>query len=132
MHKFTDDASLIGVPATASRRVFQTSVTQMIVQSNIESLKLRVVLEGNIEFWPNDYAMGSSGVYDWEDERNNGGSYGSMQVNVPSLETTVFAFNRWNRNSAPDIGIGMLLINTLTGHLPRTATRIKSRLLRCG
>ena len=94
MHKFTDDdANLIGVPATTSC-VFQTSVTQMIIQSNVESLKLGVVLEGNIEFWPNDYAMGSSGVYDWRDERNNGGSYRSMQVHVPSLDTTVFTFNR--------------------------------------
>merc|ERR1719491_2205073 len=36
-----------------------------------------------------------------------GKKYGSMQVHVADLSTTVFAFNRWNyKNDSPDIGIG--------------------------
>jgi sialate O-acetylesterase len=124
MDAFTTDASKIGVPTFSSGAIFQESVLNVDVYSNVQPLCAEG-LEGNLEFWPTNYGRhnadnisGASGnVFDFGDRRHGGGGYGSMQIHVASLETTVFAFNNWNAANA-DMGIG----NNPNGHPDWTHT----------
>ena len=110
---FTADIKKIAFPTFVSGAIFQEEVTNMNVASSISALN-KEGITGNIEFWPHNYgpknAKGVSGasgsVYDLGDQRSGGGSYGSMQVHSSELGGTIFAINRWNANTAVDIGIG--------------------------
>ena len=110
---FTSDIKKIAFPTFNSGAVFQEYVTNMNVASSIPSLNAEGIT-GNIEFWPNNYgqsnsqgiAGASSSVYDLGDARSGIGNYGSMQVHSSKLGGTIFAINRWNSNTAVDIGIG--------------------------
>jgi len=110
---FTSDIKKIGFPTFASGAVFQEYVTNMNVASSIPSLNAEGIT-GNIEFWPNNYGQSNSkgiagasdSVYDLGDARSGSGNYGSMQVHSSELGETIFAINRWNSNTAVDIGIG--------------------------
>jgi len=116
MHAFTQDITKIGVPTFDSEAIFQQDVSNLNIKSSLADIN-DYVGPGNIEFWPNNYNRNNKKavkgandeIFDWGDEMSEGGTYGSMQVHVPDLSTTVFAFNRWNNwnnmgNS--DIGIG--------------------------
>ena len=114
MDAFTNAASAIGVPTTASGAAFQQPVTNMNVRSTVTSLAGTNLSGGNIEFWPDTYtasngppvANASSTLYDWGDYRSVGGSYGSMQVHNHDASQVLFAFNSWNKAGAGDLGIG--------------------------
>ena len=112
MDTFTKDILKIGVPTFRSKAIVQQDVLNLNIKSSLADIN-DYKGSGNIEFWPNNYGgsnikkvKGATGNYDWGDERSGGGSYGSMQVHVADLSTTVFAFNRWNNRDSPDIGIG--------------------------
>lgn len=110
---FTADIKKIAFPTFASGAIFQEEVTNMNVASSISALN-KEGITGNIEFWPHNYGTknvkgvsgASNSVYDLGDQRSGGGSYGSMQVHSSELGGTIFAINRWNANTAVDIGIG--------------------------
>jgi hypothetical protein len=112
MDAFTTYASMTGVPTSASGIWYQEYVSNLNVYSNVQSLCAEG-LEGNLEFWPTNYRIASSAdvpgasdtSFDFGDSPIDSGSYGSMQLHVASLQTTVFAFNNWNVGVA-DIGIG--------------------------
>uniref|UniRef100_A0A7S4RFU7 Uncharacterized protein n=2 Tax=Ditylum brightwellii TaxID=49249 RepID=A0A7S4RFU7_9STRA len=76
--------------------------------------------KARLEFWPYSYGtsnsesvpFASNSLYDWGDDMNTG-TYGSMQIHVPSYGEVLFGVNRWARNDPKiDIGIG----NQPTGH----------------
>ena len=112
MDAFTKDILKIGVPTFHSKAIFQQDVLNLVIKSSVEDIN-DYKGSGNIEFWPNDYGCnnikkvkGATENCDWGDDRKRYGTYGSMQVHVADLSTTVFAFNRWNYYDSPDIGIG--------------------------
>lgn len=115
MEPFTDDLGKLGVPIAASKARFQTTVKNMNVLSSESSVTTGSGLEGNIEFWPNNYgpanAAGvpnaSAEIWDFGDEvvqQEDG--YGSMQVHNAAARQTIFAFNNWKAGPGADIGIG--------------------------
>jgi hypothetical protein len=116
MDAFTASLDEIGVPNPASGAIFQQTVNDLNVASNVPGVSIGEGLDGNIEFWPTNYSAanaiaipGASGsTLDFGDERSPTGSYGSMQVHNTTGAQTVVAFNRWGGGfSAPaDIGIG--------------------------
>ena len=53
---FTDDISKIGIPVFGANIEFQESVKNLNVYTNVEGVKTGNAQEGNIEFWPNNYA----------------------------------------------------------------------------
>lgn len=112
MDAFTDDPGKVGIPDGAT---FQQKVTSMNVHSNVEGLATGQRLEGNIEFWPNNYGPGnaagvagaSAAVYDFGDQKTNPEvGYGSMQVHHTKVSQTVFAINHWSQGAGADLGIG--------------------------
>ena len=66
-----------------------------------------------MEFWPYNYTPNNqagipnanSGTFDFGDQFDKGGNYGSMQIHNYGASQTVMAFNNWN-NGGGDIGIG--------------------------
>jgi sialate O-acetylesterase len=115
MDAFTAEAAKIGIP-DAEGTVFQKPVTGMCILSNVPGVATGQRLEGNLEFWPNNYGAGnganvpgaSASTYDFGDQPGAPASgYGSMQVHHAKGKQTVFAINKWNAGgSGADIGIG--------------------------
>uniref|UniRef100_A0A7S2IBD9 Uncharacterized protein n=2 Tax=Helicotheca tamesis TaxID=374047 RepID=A0A7S2IBD9_9STRA len=114
MKSFTDDAKKLGVPTYASGAVFQGTVTEMNVYSNVDGMEAHNIT-GGVEFWPHNYGtadaldMGASDtLYDFGDTRATGGNHGSMQVHAHSLGhgTNLISFNNWNRGQQAELGIG--------------------------
>jgi sialate O-acetylesterase len=111
---------MTGVPTRTSGIWYQENVSNLNVYSNVQSLCAEGLLEGNLEFWPTNYGaanianvLGASNtLYDWGDSPviNQNWGYGSMQLHVASLPTTVFAFNNWNPGNVAGLGIGNNLI----------------------
>ena len=105
---FTDDASEIGVPKTT---IFEQTVSNMNVTSNVDGVTNGRGLTGNIEFWGTNYGrnansgLGSTGGFDFDDTRSGGGSYGSMQIHNPGAGETIIAYNRWGTGTG-ELGIG--------------------------
>jgi lysophospholipase L1-like esterase len=117
MDAFTNDAGKIGVPTVASGAVFQQSVTNLNVISNVAGVVTGSGMQGNLEFWPSTYlpanAAGISGAsdtnLDYGDQRTTSGDYGSMQLHNAAAHQTVFAFNNWGKgvfDTNADLGIG--------------------------
>ncbi len=115
MDAFTDDAGKIGIPKFGTKAEFQMPVKNLNIYSNVEGLKTGNGVEGNIEFWPNNYGGGnaknvpgaSSSKYDFGDQISqpqNG--YGCMQVHNTKLKQTIFALNKWTNGNNADMGIG--------------------------
>ncbi len=115
MDAFTTNVNQIGVPTVASGAYFRQPVTNMNVQSSVAGIVVGTNLSGgNIEFWPQDYAMyntanvpnASDSLYDWGDHPYIG-NYGSMQVHNHDAKQVLFAFNRWGGfGGVADLGIG--------------------------
>lgn len=113
---FTADASKIGIPTVTSGAVFQQSVANVDIFSDVAGLVTgRGLTSCGIEFWPHNYAArnvaqipgASDSVYDTGDEMmepQNG--YGSMQIHNFSANQTVFAINNWRAAENADVGIG--------------------------
>ena len=118
MDAFTTDISKIGVPTSSSGAVFQQTVANMNVESNVAGVTNGTgIATGNIEFWPTDYSRtntagvpgASNSSYDLGDSRSSGGTYGSMQIHNHETGSghTIMAFNRWGGSSGDaDLGIG--------------------------
>jgi hypothetical protein len=99
--------------------------------------------EEYLEFWRFNHSPvndpnvldASFSVYDFGDYSLGGVDYGSKQVHAASLQTTVFAFNRWNSNFVADIGIGNNPSTIASQHPDSTFASngdLYTRLLRCG
>ena len=120
MDAFTSDLAKIGVPTLGSGAIWQMSVANMNVESNVTGIVTGTgIATGNIEFWPDNYATpaglgglgGSDSVYDFDDSRLLAGNYGSMQVHNHAAGQTLLAYNDWgggNPLALPndDLGVG--------------------------
>lgn len=116
MNAFTDDVRKIGIPTITSNASFQQPIGSMDVFSNVKGITTGTnIATGNIEFWPDNYAMTNSGgvkgasdsVYDFGDAKappTDG--YGSMQIHNFAAGETLFAINHWIVGDRADIGIG--------------------------
>lgn len=116
MDAFTQEAKKIGIPTGASGARFQMPVKSLDIFSNVPGIATGSSIEsGNIEFWPDNYAMdngarvtgASDTVYDTGDATAPPEvGYGSMQVHHTAAKQTLFAINHWNAGSGADLGIG--------------------------
>ena len=113
MDAFTQDLTKIGVPTQSSGAVWDITVTNMTVLSNVSGIVTGTGLTGKLEFWPNNYAVGANNVYDFNDLIGNleGGGYGSMQIHNPVAQQTLLSYNAWGRtggdnNTIDNVGIG--------------------------
>ena len=119
---FTSVPAQLGVPVTSTGAVFQQTVSNMNVESNVPGIVTGTgITTGNIEFWHHCYVTGneigipgaSGSVYDFgDDNRHNASCYGSMQLHNYGAGQTLFAYNRWDGGGTSDLGIG----NSPTGH----------------
>ena len=116
MNAFTADANKLGVPTLATGAVFQQSVANLNVASNVPGITTGSGLTGNLEFWPTNYNQAngagvvgaSEATYDFGDTAAPG-SYGSMQLHNTGAAQTLFAFNNWGGTATAtnaDLGIG--------------------------
>ena len=114
MDAFTNSASALGVPTVASGVIYQKTVTNLTVQSNVAGVNNGSGLTGNLEFWPSNYdAVNSAGVpgasatlFDFGD-RPTAGTYGCMQLHNTAAGQTLFAFNNWGGSGGTAcVGIG--------------------------
>ncbi len=116
MDAFTPDTKKIGVPTTVAGAVWQQSVSNLDVKSNVSGVSNGVAMAGGyLEFWPTDYAQSnamsvanaSDAYYDWGDLRRTTGTHGSMQVHHAALSQTLFAMSNWGAdNQTLALGIG--------------------------
>ena len=117
MDAFTKDLSKIGVPTLASKAVFQQTVSNLVVISNMPGVtECAGKASGNLEFWPHNYgpindarvAGASNDLWDFGDQRADPeDGYGSMQVHNVDARQTIFAINHWvGGGGGADIGIG--------------------------
>ena len=121
MDAFTSDAGQLGVPVISTGAVFQQTVSNMNVASNVGGIVTgNGITTGNIEFWHQCYGQagalglgGNDGLYDFDDYYVSDSCYGSMQVHNHGAGQTVFGFNAWDNSSWIDeLGIG----NAPSGH----------------
>jgi sialate O-acetylesterase len=114
MDAFTDDVKKIAVPQASGGVFFQQSVQGLESVSTVSSLNHKNI-EGNIEFWPNNYAQqnaanvpgASNSLFDFGDSMAEPvDGYGSMQIHNTQGKQTLFAFNHWRTGQAADLGIG--------------------------
>jgi len=138
MDAFTDDVKKIAVPQASTGVFFQQSVKGLESVSTVSSLNHKNI-EGNIEFWPNNYAQhneasvpgASNSLFDFGDsmvEPVDG--YGSMQVHNTQGKQTLFAFNHWRTGQAADLGIGNSTGSTRDWTFTRNAGDYSSKRLR--
>jgi len=112
--------SNLQVPSPAVPFVVQAKVSDLTVFSSIGStgqysnaITNGFGINGRVEHWDENYAtyrnglspIGNNDNYDFDDQPNANGSYGSFQVHNTDLGKTIFA---WNEHSGanPDIGFG--------------------------
>ncbi len=114
----TNNPAKLGLPFDGS--VFQTTVNNLTVSSNVNGVVNGTGLSGNIEFWNKNYNKGNAknipgadgNKYDFGDEIASGGDYASFQIHNYGDKQTVIALNAWNghatasNNRTIDIGIG--------------------------
>lgn len=116
MDAFTDDLAKIGIPAPATKALFQQKVSNANVESNVDGIIAGSGLAGcNIEFWPHNYGpQNSAGIpnasaelWDFGDQYSPPeDGYGCMQVHNFEAKQTLFSINNWKSGPAADIGIG--------------------------
>lgn len=116
MDAFTADAKKLGVPTFASGIKWQQPVANLTVVSDAPGITTgEKIGAGNLEFWPNNYAVqntaavpgADNGLYDTGDmiaEPADG--YGSMQVHNTAAKQTLFALNQWSAGGGANLGIG--------------------------
>ena len=114
----TNNPAKLGLPYDGS--VFQTTVNNLTVSSNVNGVVNGTGLKGNIEFWNKNYNKGNANnipgadgnTYDFGDQVATGGDYASFQIHNYGDKQTVIALNAWNghatasNNRTIDIGIG--------------------------
>ena len=122
MDAFTTNPARIAVPTSASGAVFQQTVANMNVLSNVPGIvNGNGINTGNIEFWPHNYTAviptgilpgnpGSTSQFDFNDTRSTSGTHGTMQVHNYGSSQTLFALNNWgtagNATNEFSMGIG--------------------------
>lgn len=116
MDRLTPYASRIGVPTVASGAVFQRPLNKVNVVSNAFGITNGTNGTGyNIEFWPTNYSTpnprfiqnANETTYDWGDQRDLGGNFGSMQIHDNARATVLFAYNGWGGvGGNGNLGIG--------------------------
>lgn len=115
MDAFTDDAGKIGVPTVASGAKFQQLVKHLNVYSNVKDVVTGTNLDGNIEFWPNNYAAentanvpnASSDTFDFGDHPSDpADGYGCLQIHNYQARQTLLALNHWREGQKADLGLG--------------------------
>ncbi len=118
MDAFTSDLAKIGVPTLGSSAIWQMTVANMNVESNVAGIVTGTdIATGNVEFWPGNYDQaqglgglgGSSLVYDFDDSQIGTGNYGSMQVHNHAAGQTLLAYNNWGASAnfpIDDLGVG--------------------------
>ncbi len=114
MDPFTQDVRKIGLPLASLNSPFQKIVKNLVVRSNVPSVKSGSFDDGNIEFWGTNYSQqnaakipgASDGSYDFGDQRTGSGSYGSMQIHNYRAKQVLFAYNNFLAGNSGDIGIG--------------------------
>lgn len=114
MDPFTQDVRKIGLPTTGLKSPFQQIVKNLVVKSNVPSVKNGTFADGNIEFWGYNYSQpnaakipgASDSTFDFGDQRSNDGGYGSMQIHNYKEKQVLFAYNNFRAGSGGDIGIG--------------------------
>src|SRR5262249_12527361 len=122
---FTTNPNFIGIPTSIVGQLFQRSVTNMTVVSNVAGIVTGTGITGNIEFWPSNYGQGlnatntppnqtpspanaNPGTYDFGDNGNSTGSgYGSFQIHNPTVGAaqTIIAYNNWGTGTG-EAGLG--------------------------
>lgn len=121
MDPFTGDANLLGIPSPNDEAVFQQSVDNMTVISDVAGIvNGEGITTGNIEFWRTNYSPpngagvpnASGSLFDFGDTRSGGGSFGSFQIHNAGDLQTLLAYNNWNSNQQGGLGIG----NNPNGH----------------
>lgn len=108
MDAFTDDLSKMGVPNDASGAIWDQAITNVNVYSNVAGINTGNGQTGWIEFWPDNYATGANGVFDYDDNISpTTGGHGSMQIHLPGFAQTLMAYNAWgDAGRVSAIGIG--------------------------
>jgi sialate O-acetylesterase len=115
MDPFTTDLHKIGVPAFGSKASFQQKVRNLLIATNVKAIAPGTRPEGNIEFWPNNYAQANSAhipgasdtLFDFGDQPTDPeDGYGSMQIHDFAAKQTLLAFNHWSVGESADVGIG--------------------------
>lgn len=116
MDPFTDNIKKIGIPYFGSEIDFQQAVTKVNVLTNEPTLTAGKDMDGNIEFWPNNYAPANamsvpgadSAKYDFGDQKRETpqDGHGCMQVHLTKEKQTVFAINCWKAGPRAELGIG--------------------------
>lgn len=115
MDPFTTDLRKIGVPTFDSKASFQQKVKNLLIATNVKGITPGARPEGNIEFWPNNYAPpngarvpgASDDVFDFGDQPNDPqNGYGSMQIHDFASRQTLLAVNHWVVGADADVGIG--------------------------
>ncbi|MEI7731234.1 MAG: autotransporter-associated beta strand repeat-containing protein [Verrucomicrobiota bacterium] len=119
MDPFTNNVYKIGVPDYPNGAIFQQKVTNMNVRSSVPGIvQGEGITTGNMEFWPNSYASGTTALiptgsgtaYDWNDTCTGttpANGHGSMQIHnygAGSTGQVLFAISRFNGTLG--IGIG--------------------------
>lgn len=121
MDAFTTNAGRIGVPTPASGAVFQQTVANLNVVSNVAGVVNGTgITTGNIEFWPTNYSQGivagilpgdpgDGATWDFNDTRATTGTHGCMQVHNYGAAQTLFAINNWGTaaNTANVLAMGI-------------------------
>ncbi|MGV3663476.1 MAG: GDSL-type esterase/lipase family protein [Prosthecobacter sp.] len=116
MQAFTQNRRKLGIPTVPSTAVYQRTVNDMEVLSNVAGITTGSgITTGNIEFWPTDYGVenglaipgADATKYDFGDTRRTTGSFGCMQVHNHGASQTLFAINHWGADgNTLDVGIG--------------------------
>lgn len=115
MDSFTDDLGKIGIPDLSSGASFERYVKNLTVQSNAPGITNGTSLDGNIEFYPNNYSPAnannipgaSATAFDFGDTKSEpAAGYGCMQVHNYKAGQTLFAINHFDAGRQADIGIG--------------------------
>ena len=124
---FTQDVTKLGLPSAENAVLFQQTVKNLTVKSNVASVTNGKFADGNVEIWPSDYTMpntakvenASDKSYDFGDSGANANrnGYGSWQLHNFRNKEVIFALNHFNA-PVTDVGIG----NNPKGHLDYTFT----------
>ena len=117
MDAFTTDATKIGVPIAANNQIWQQTVNNLDVKSNVAGISNGTsMVGGNLEFWPSNYQEGngasvpgaSDTAFDFGDTgASTSPGHGSMQIHNYMATQTLFAMNNWGSdNNTLAVGIG--------------------------
>ncbi len=127
MNAFSQDLTKIGLPTYASGAVWQITVSNMNIQTNVSGITTGSNINtGNIEFWPYNYGTGlgvsgiggNSGTYDFNDTHSGSANYSSMQIHNYGAGQVLLAYNSWGADyNYDDVGIGNnTLSNVVTSY----------------